>query len=127
MENIYIIDRLTSKIISCNLPEGKTQPKYGSKVLYKDEENKNYVGTVLGHPRECQKKYTFVGVLTDQQLEQFNKNQEKAKTLFPIFKEKFKKEFPESVPVTARMNLYATEIYFYFYAETRFNFAEFVK
>jgi len=41
--------------------------------------------------------------------------------------EKFKKEFPESVPVTARMNLYATEIYFYFYAETRFNFAEFVK
>jgi hypothetical protein len=47
MEYIYIIDWLTSKIVKCELAEGKTQPLFGTKVLYKDEENKNLVGTVL--------------------------------------------------------------------------------
>ena len=59
------------------------------------------------------KKYTFVGVLTDQQLEQFNKIKKK-QNIIPYIQRKIQKEFPESVPVTARMNLYATEIYFYF-------------
>ena len=47
--------------------------------------------------------------------------------LFETFKTDFKKEFPESVPVTARMDLSGYQVYFYFYAETRFNFVSFVK
>ena len=47
MEYIYIIDWLTSKIVKCEKGEGKEAPIYGTKVLYKDEEGKNYTGTVL--------------------------------------------------------------------------------
>ncbi len=127
MQQIYLIDWLTSKIIKCELKDDNEAIPYGSKVLYKDEENKNHTGVVLGYQRECQKTYQFVWTFTPQQLEQFNKNQEKAREIFPLFKQKFKISFPESVPVTARMNLYGNEIYFYFFAEQRFNFAEFVR
>jgi cell fate regulator YaaT (PSP1 superfamily) len=127
MEYIYIIDRLTSKVIKCPLKEGSEAPKYGTKVLYKDEEQKSHTGTVLGYPRECRNNSIYVGPLSEAQVEQFNKNQERAKEMFPNFKIKFKEAFPESVPVTARMNLYGNEIYFYFFAEVRFNFADFVR
>lgn len=47
--------------------------------------------------------------------------------MYLLFKDIFPKQFPEAVPITARMNLHGNQIYFYFYAETRFQFSEFVK
>jgi cell fate regulator YaaT (PSP1 superfamily) len=52
-------------------------------------------------------------VLSEQQKEQFEKNQSRAQELFSSFRTKFKAEFPE--------------IYFYFFAEGRYNFSEFVR
>jgi cell fate regulator YaaT (PSP1 superfamily) len=47
--------------------------------------------------------------------------------MYDLFAEKFTKEFPEAVPLTARMNSHGNQVYFYFFAETRFQFGEFVK
>lgn len=47
--------------------------------------------------------------------------------IFPLFKKLFKKNFPVSIPVTARFHTYADQIYFYFYSEERYVFTDFVK
>lgn len=126
METITVLDRLINKLykIKGPLPEGIN---YGHKIVYKDDEGKEQVGVVLGYDQPTQKIGNFLYPLTGQQADLFQKYQQTALTLFDTFKVQFKKEFPESVPVTARMNLQGNTIYFYFYAEVRFNFAEFVK
>ncbi|USN54359.1 MAG: hypothetical protein H6765_07460 [Candidatus Peribacteria bacterium] len=106
------------------LPEGVT---YGHKVVYQDDENKEQVGVVLGYKVSTSKTGNFLYPLMEQQAENFAKYQKQALDLFATFKQDFKAEFPDSVPVTARMNLTGNHVYFYFFAETRFNFAEFVK
>ena len=65
--------------------------------------------------------------LSDKQRAAFDAHQQQAKELNVVFKDEFKRSFPESVPLTSRMNLHGDQIYFYFYAETRFNFADFVR
>jgi hypothetical protein len=47
--------------------------------------------------------------------------------MYELFASKFTAEFPEAVPLTARMNSSGNQVYFYFFAETRFQFGEFVK
>lgn len=39
----------------------------------------------------------------------------------------FRKAFPTAIPVTARYHMFVRQRYFYFYAEQRFNFVEFIK
>lgn len=126
METITILDRLVNKLSNIKgvLPTGVS---YGHKVVYKDDEGKEQVGIVLWYEQPAQKSGAFLYPLAGKQADLFQQYQQKALALFDTFKVQFKKEFPESVPVTARMNLQGNTVYFYFYAEIRFNFAEFVK
>ena len=47
--------------------------------------------------------------------------------IFPLFKKLFRKSFHESIPITARFQIFADQIYFYFYSEERYVFTDFVK
>ena len=124
--SLYVLDRLINKPVrlSGSVPE---TVKYWHRVIYKDDEWQQMVGIVLGYDMETTKSGTFLYPLSWNEEEQFNLHQKKALELFEIFRKDFKVGFPESVPVTARMNLNGTLAYFYFYAETRFQFAEFVR
>lgn len=124
--SFYVLDRLINKPvrIAGDQPEGVS---YGHKIIYKDDEGQDMVGIVLWYDMETSKTWTLIAPLRDAQETQFNTNQQKALDLFVTFKKDFKEWFPESVPVTARMNLAGNLVYFYFYAETRFQFADFVR
>jgi cell fate regulator YaaT (PSP1 superfamily) len=124
--SIYIIDWLINKpvLLTGTIPPEVT---YGKKVIYLDEEKKQQLWVVVWYEIETTKKWTFLHLVEGSIEEQWNQNHKKALELFDIFKKDFNKSFPESVPVTARMNLQWWIVYFYFFAEVRFQFAEFVK
>ncbi|MEI7919630.1 MAG: hypothetical protein WCH65_05550 [bacterium] len=69
----------------------------------------------------------FQKVLNDEDKEFFNEQQKLALDIFPLFKKSFKKFFPDSIPVTARYQVFGDQLYFYFYSEGRYVFTEFVK
>lgn len=123
---ITILDWLNTKPVQLTgtLPD-TTRP--GEYVVYTDSEGKEMVGTYLWYNVETNKTGTFLYPLMGQQAENFATYQQKAQKLYDLFKTKFRAAFPESVPLTARMNLQWNQVYFYFFAETRFDFAEFVK
>lgn len=123
---LYVLDRLINKPVKV---EGKipTDIQAKEKIVYKDEKGKEMLGIVLGYKTKADKSGTFSYILKDTELENFNHYQETAADLYKIFKKKFTAEFPGAKPITARMSLSGRQIYFYFFAEQRFNFAEFVK
>ncbi len=123
---IYVLDWLNTKPVKLT---GELPPdlKPKDRIVYQDSEWKEMVGTLLGYSVDSAKTGTFMYSLQGQQAENFDKYQEKALKLYELFKEKFGTSFPESVPLTARMNLQWNQVYFYFFAETRFDFAVFVK
>lgn len=114
-----------------NVPEEIAQNlKHGEKISYLVEEKgteKESVGMVVGYPIPTERTGTFVKKLTPEDCEEFQKQQEFALKVFPLFKKKFKAEFPGSKPITARYNPIMDQIYFYFYSEERYVFADFVK
>lgn len=124
--SIYVLDRLINKPVQIEgtLPD---HISYGQKIVYQDDEQKPQVGIVLWYEIDTNKKGTFSYLLEGERLTEFEHQQQKALDLFPSFKQDFKARFPESVPVTARMNLAWNQIYFYFFAEVRFQFADFVR
>lgn len=126
MYTLYILDRLILKPVKIVCKQEVNLPAK-SRIMYLDEENKEAVGTVLGYETPCNKTWTFARQLVWQELETFLWYQEKAKGLYTLFAEMFTAEFPEAVPLTARMNGAGNQVYFYFFAETRFQFGEFVK
>lgn len=126
MSTIYLLDRLILKPVKVTCKQDVSlAPK--SRVIYLDEENKEAAWTVLGYETPCNKSWTFARQLTWQELETFLGYQEKAEKMYELFASKFTAEFPEAVPLTARMNSSGNQVYFYFFAETRFQFGEFVK
>lgn len=122
----YWIDRLINKPVKIT---GKLPDDLKAKdmCIYKDEDGKEMVATILWYEIKAEKKWVFKAVMTADEKEKFETNQDKAKELFVLFKTSFSEQFPEAKPITARMNLRWNHIYFYFFAETRFNFSEFVK
>jgi len=126
MNIIYVLDRLILKPvkITCKQPVD-LPPK--SRVIYLDEENKEAAGTILGYETSCNKTGTFARQIMGKDLDTFMGYQDKAIQLYDLFAEKFTAEFTEAVPLTARMNSMGNQVYFYFFAETRFQFGEFVK
>lgn len=127
MNHLYAIDRLIHKPVRLtgNYTGHPLQP--WQKIVYQDEEGHEMVGEYLGYETDAEKTGTFLYPLLGQQEQNFEAYQQKAAGLFEIFDSQFKALFPESVPLCARMNLTWNHIYFYFYAETRFNFSDFVK
>lgn len=122
----YVLDRLILKPVKITCKEDLTLPPK-SWVVYKDEENTEFAGTLLGYKTQASKSGSFLYPLEGQQQQLFEGYQQKAASLYEIFASDFKKAFPDSAPLCARMNLQGTQVYFYFYAETRFQFAEFVR
>jgi hypothetical protein len=66
-------------------------------------------------------------MLEGKEEEEFNTQQEIALKIFPTFKREFQEEFPNSVPVTARFQIFSDQLYFFFYSEERYVFTDFVK
>lgn len=129
---ITVLDYFFNKNLEIlNVPEEIAQNlKHGDKVSYLVEEKgteKESVGVVVEYPIPTERTATFVKKLSLEENEDFVKQQEFALKVFPLFKKKFKTEFPGSKPITARYNPIMDQIYFYFYSEERYVFGDFVR
>lgn len=128
MQTLYLLDRLTPKHIMLSGVDDSISVGVGDRVIYMlPDDNKKYVWLNVWYPLEADKKWTFVELLTGIKKEKFEEYQKKSTTYY----EKFKKEFPivcpGAIPVTVRADLSGQQIYFYFFAEERYNFANFVR
>ncbi|MFA5748290.1 MAG: regulatory iron-sulfur-containing complex subunit RicT, partial [Candidatus Absconditabacterales bacterium] len=105
--------------------------KHGDKVVYNLIEqtggNKLSIGTNLGHEIQTDRYGEFERILEGDEKEFFDKQQKIALKIFPLFKKLFKKNFANSIPVTAKFHIFTDQIYFYFYSEDRYVFTDFVK
>ncbi len=126
MSDFYVLDRLLLKPVKVSSKNDTVFPPK-TRVIYQDEEWKEAAGTVLWYETPCNKTWTFIRELTGNEKDLFDQHQKKAADLYKIFKALFTAEFQEAVPICARMHHQWTQIYFYFFAETRFQFGEFVK
>jgi cell fate regulator YaaT (PSP1 superfamily) len=131
MQTLYLMDRLINKPVKLNSVADQIFIKSWDKVIYK-ETNQNgqtvmAVGINLGYEVDTVKTGTFVEILDSNKVKQFEQYQQQALTYFPQFRKEFKQLFPDSTPITARSNILGDTVYFYFYAETRYNFSDFVK
>ncbi len=133
MTNIYVLDRYTNKNIEVEkLPEDVLSDlKVGDKVIYDVQDqtwvNKLSVGTFIWHFISTDRKWKFDRVLKWEEKDFFDEQQKLWLEIFPLFKKLFKKYFNDSIPITARYNIFSDQIYFYFYSEERYVFSEFVK
>jgi benzoyl-CoA reductase/2-hydroxyglutaryl-CoA dehydratase subunit BcrC/BadD/HgdB len=57
------------------------------------------VATILWYEVKAEKKWVYIKQLVDENKEKFEKNQEKAKELYKLFKKWFGESFPESKPI----------------------------
>lgn len=132
MKEIYVLDYFMNKhlkIVDCP-PEQAAQLQAGEKIVYRCEEKgtwKESIGQVLGYPLDLQKEAIFERRMNEQEKADFERQQAYAQQVFPLFKKKFKFQFPTSKPITARYNPLMDQIYFYFYSEERYVFGDFVK
>ena len=141
MKSVLALDRYTNKYLNINniSPEILDNLKVGNKIVYEQPDPKSGVmklsiwtiiswGMQSGNDKE--KNFfsaDFVRMLEWKEEEEFNTQQEIALKIFPTFKREFQEEFPNSVPVTARFQIFSDQLYFFFYSEERYVFTEFVK
>ena len=138
MQYLLLLDRYTNKVVY--LPEENVSIeslKIGEKLLYTTVDAKNWsvkksLWTLIKKGELLQDTGkeiigTFYGVLEGETKQRFEEEQKRASDLFPLFKKAFKKEFPTSVPITARYQIFSEQLFLYFYSEERFVFTEFVK
>ena len=85
------------------------------------------VGEVLLHTVETEKNVPFEKLLEGEDKAYFDKMQEYADGLYPDFRKTFRKNFVWSIPVAARFHIYVDQVYFYFYAQERYNFADYAR
>lgn len=131
MRSIIVIDYYINKYMKVLWVPANLELTAGDKIVYEfkeqDNEDKLSLWTYIGHDAPTDKDVTFVEVLEWENSEAFAARQQKAHQMFPDFKRNFKSEFPEGIPVTARYNIFSDMMYFYFFAEQRFQFSDFVK
>lgn len=132
-KNIYVLDRYSNKnVLVKNVDDEQfIKLKHGDKVIYSAVDqtwtSKQTVGTYLGHDIITDRQWTFDKILEGDEKEFFEEQQKLALDIFPLFKKLFKKYFPDSIPVTARYQIFGDQLYFYFYSEERYVFTDFVK
>lgn len=130
-KKIYIIDRYTNKNLAMDVP-WEEEFELGEKLIFEqiggDGKKSMSIGTYIGDKyNDIERTCVYVWRLTAEELEDFENMQKKAKAHFPLFKKMFKAAFPTAIPVTARYHMFVNQRYFFFYAEQRFNFVEFIK
>ncbi len=96
-------------------------------IVYKDKEKKEFLGEYLWYICKSEKSGTYIRKLAGRELEKHESNKIKAQWMFTLFKEEFSAEFPNAKALTSRINLYGSQVYFYFFAEQRYDFADFVR
>ncbi|MCK9466904.1 MAG: hypothetical protein M0P94_01115 [Candidatus Absconditabacterales bacterium] len=128
---VYVLDRYTNKNIKVvNIDEQSLQEiKVGDKIVYNMEENnqKPSIGIYIGHDINTDRIGYFTKILKGEEKDFFEEQSKFALKIFPLFKKRFKAEFKNSIPVTARFHIYLDQLYFYFYSEERYIFTDFVK
>ena len=140
MKSVLALDRYTNKYLNINKvsPEFLENLKVGDKIVYEQPDPKTgamklSIWTIISWGVQSGDKdknffsADFVRMLEGKEEEEFNTQQEIALKIFPTFKREFQEEFPNSVPVTARFQIFSDQLYFFFYSEERYVFTEFVK
>ncbi len=130
---VYVLDRYTNKnvLVKDVDDEQFVRLKAGDKIVYSSVDqtwvSKQTVGTYIGHEIVTDRQGTFQKILEGEDKIFFNEQQSLALDIFPLFKKLFKKNFHDSIPVTARYQIFGDQLYFYFYSEERYVFTDFVK
>ncbi len=130
MKTIAVLDYFLNKNFNVTDVPDDVEIKHWDKIAYFLEEKwtqKESIGTAIWYPIELDRKVPFSRKLTADECLEFAKQQDFALKLFPMFKKKFKANFPWSKPVTARYNPITDQLYFYFFSEERYVFGDFVK
>ena len=139
---VFALDRYTNKYLIINkIPsEIINNLKLWDKIVYEQPDAKSgamklSIWTIISEwlqwPSQNKDKSffsaDFVRILEWDEKKEFDTQQEIALKIFPTFKREFQEEFPNSVPVTARFQIFSDQLYFFFYSEERYVFTEFVK
>jgi AraC-like DNA-binding protein len=118
----YVVDAIPDDIVS--------QLIHKQKIVYRVPEKQGYVlsvGECLKHTVDTKQKVSFEKILDGEDLIYFDQMHTYAQELYPDFRKTFRKSFPGSIPVAARFHIYTDQVYFYFYAQERYNFAEYAR
>lgn len=128
MQTLYVLDRLTPKHFYIPGVDDSIKVLPWEKIVFSvPGEKKQFVWFNVWYPVDTDKKAQFVSVLSWQQLAKFDEFQQKADVYYQKFKEEFPVVCPGAKPITSRADLTGEQIYFYFYAEERYNFSDFVR
>jgi len=130
-KNLFCIDRYNGKnvIVTAN---SNIVFKQWDKLVYETiwPQKKQLISIYLWYEdnsNKIERWWDFLDFLSAEDCQYFDKKQKEAIEKFKLFKKEFKKSFPDSVPVTSRYHIFDQQYYFYFYAEERYNFVEFIK
>jgi hypothetical protein len=137
MHTVAVLDRYTNKYLTVESlsEEDFLQIKIGDKLVYglpdaKTGALKNSVGTVIETAPikgDNRLSVNYIRILQGDEKTDFEQQQQIALKIFPTFKKEFQAEYPNSVPITARFQIFSDQLYFFFYSEERYVFTEFVK
>jgi hypothetical protein len=132
MWSIYVLDWYTNRnYVVDAIPEDiLSQLIHKQKIVYRVPEKQGdilSIGEYLGHTVHTEKKVSFEKLLEGEDLAYFEEMDAYAQGLYPDFRKTFRKAFPGSIPVAARFHIYVDQVYFYFYAQERYNFAEYAR
>ena len=133
MNLAYVLDWYTNKNVVIEIKDKEifSWLKQWDKIVYETTDqtwnNSLTIWIFLWHTSSTDRKWKFHRILQWEEKKFFEEQQAFSLQIFPLFKKMFKKYFPTSTPVTARYHVFADQIYFYFYAEERYVFSDFVK
>lgn len=143
MQNILALDRYTNKYLIINKVTSDIlwNLQIWDKIVYEQPDQKTWtmklsIWTIITEwiqaqwiNKEKQSFFSadFVRILEWDEKKEFETQQEIALKIFPTFKREFQEEFPNSVPVTARFQIFSDQLYFFFFSEERYVFTDFVK
>lgn len=126
---VYTLDWFNHKYIGVALPEWEPLPALGEYFVYKQDNGKESIGMSTGTVPHFayERSGLFVSHIRGEDRTHFDNDQRRARTIYPLFKKDFKAYLPDVTPVTAKFNPLENKYFFYFYAEKRYNFSDFVK
>jgi len=133
MNLAYVLDWYINKNVVVEIKDKEifSWLKQWDKIVYETTDqtwnNSLTIWIFLWHTSSTDRKWKFHRILQWEEKKFFEEQQAFSLQIFPLFKKMFKKYFPTSTPVTARYHVFADQIYFYFYAEERYVFSDFVK